>query len=154
MLRTSIKFVTPLIILIIVLTVAFFVGQDSNNEVQGHTCTLLKGQCKLSFDNHYVDLKIGPTPLSIEEELKVVFSYSKNLKLKDTWVEGSNMFMGKMKVLTNTPNVQQLNTVTTGVLFLGSCNLNHMTWMLVAEFETSDSETGTRLEFNFATTIE
>lgn len=130
---------------------AYFGFQKTNNSVKGQKCSLVEGECTLQFTNHQVALKISPTPISIEEELKVVFAYSKNLKLKDTWVEGDNMFMGRMQVIIDETTAYKNDIKSEGILFLGSCNLSSMTWVLFAEFEELGKDKPIRLSFSFAT---
>lgn len=147
----SLKLIAPLFVLLFVLLIAYFGSQKTNNSVQGQKCTLVKGECTLLFSEHQVALKISPTPISIEEELKVVFAHSKNLILKDTWVEGDNMFMGRMQVIIDETKARKDDVLSTGILFLGSCNLKSMTWVLIAEFEELDNPEPLRLAFMFST---
>jgi hypothetical protein len=147
----SLKLITPAIVLLSVLAFAYFSHQKTTNSVQGQECSLVKGECTLIFSNHQVTLKISPTPISIEEELKVVFAYSKNLKLHDAWVEGNNMFMGRMQVIIDETDIKKNDTISQGILFLGSCNLKSMTWILFAEFEELDKSQPIRLSFRFST---
>lgn len=151
---TSLKLISPVFVLLLVLAIAYFANQQTNNSVEGHKCSLVEGGCTLLFNNHQVAIKIGPTPISIEEELKVVFAYSKNLNLKESWVEGDNMFMGRMKVIIDQTINSENEIQSEGILFLGSCNLKSMSWILIAEFHELGVTKPIRLKFSFSTETE
>jgi hypothetical protein len=61
------------------------------------------------------------------------------------------MFMGRMQVIIDETDIKKNYTISQGILFLGSCNLKSMTWILFAEFEELDKSQPIRLSFRFST---
>lgn len=111
------------------------------------------GNCALTFRDHTFTIQINPLPLEIEEPLMVTYSYPNNFRLTSTWVEGHNMFMGKMKIVPEKATNHAQFVTQSGRLFLGSCSQPQMVWKLVTEFQDLETLDTFYLYYYFETSI-
>lgn len=89
------------------------------------------------------------SPIEVEEELLLKFSFPANSEFENGWVEGRNMFMGKTPVI---PESREKIGKVTAVVFLGSCNQATMEWRLTARFKDQNGKL-VELYYDFVTEI-
>ena len=147
---SHLKQALPIIVLILILTSVYWVNFQSTHTVKGLSCHLSGGKCATVAEQSRVTLVVHDE-LQIEEELHITLSFPNHLKLRQSWVEGTNMFMGRFIVdLMNVDNEGQV-TKQHGVFFLGSCSEPKMEWKLVAELDNSTNGNRVYREFLFST---
>lgn len=121
------------------LVIAVFAGiyfSDVNKSLTNTAqCSLHNNTCL--FSNEILDLTLvfKQTPI-VEEEIFIDFILSSNFVVKQAWIEGNNMYMGKTPIMINKRNTGQ---ITTGVTFLGGCSNPNMQWRLFVEVENKTS---------------
>jgi hypothetical protein len=122
------------------LVIAVFAGiyfSDVNRSLTDTAqCSLRNNACL--FSNEILDLRVvfKQTPI-VEEEIFIDFTLSNDFVVKQAWVEGINMYMGKTPISIKNRSSEQ---ITTGVTFLGSCNKPIMQWRLSIEVENKTSK--------------
>ena len=88
--------------------------------------------------------------IEVEEELLLKITVPDNTKIKQMWVQGVNMYMGKSAVLADSIYAENDKKIYNARLFLGSCSETAMKWQLI--IQTKDN---TQVEqswfFNFST---
>lgn len=87
-------------------------------------------------------LKIGfsPDPVVVEAEIKVKLYLSDGWYLKNAWVEGVNMYMGKSPLIIE--DIHHQNKEITAIMFLGSCSEPKMHWRITTEWQADKDELG------------
>lgn len=88
--------------------------------------------------------------IEIEEENLLVIKVHKDIRIKQMWVQGINMYMGKNAVIIDSVYVQSTKKVYNSRLLLGSCSEPAMRWQLVIQ-TTDDSQSEMSWFFNFST---
>jgi hypothetical protein len=123
-----------------ILVIAVFIGIYFSNVNKSLTntaqCSLHNNTCL--FSNETLDLTVvfKQTPI-VEEEIFIDFTLSRDFIVKQAWIEGINMYMGKTPIMINKRTNGQ---VITGVTFLGSCSNPTMQWQLFVEVENKTSK--------------
>jgi hypothetical protein len=88
--------------------------------------------------------------IELEEELSLIITVPKNTKIKQMWVQGINMYMGKSAVMVESVYAKEQQKDYNARLFLGSCSEPAMRWQLIIQ-TTDESQTEQSWFFNFAT---
>jgi hypothetical protein len=88
--------------------------------------------------------------IELEEELSLIITVPNNTKIKQMWVQGINMYMGKNAVLVDSEYAIKQQKVYNARLFLGSCSEPAMRWQLIIQ-TTDESQSEQSWFFNFAT---
>jgi hypothetical protein len=88
--------------------------------------------------------------IELEEELSLIITVPNNTKIKQMWVQGINMYMGKNAVIVDSVYAKKQQKDYNARLFLGSCSEPAMRWQLI--IQTSDeNQSEQSWFFNFAT---
>lgn len=111
------------------------------------------GECTLLVNNHRFNLKVFPLPVQIEEQTKIEIDIPSGWQLDSAWIEGVNMFMGRMKVFIDSRLENGSGVTNVGSFFLGSCTQPDMTWRIVLKIYKDGKATPEFLEYHFATSI-
>lgn len=114
-------------------------------------------QCKIDltqecivFDNEQQVSVRFLQEIEVEEEMLFVITVPKDTKIKQMWVQGINMYMGKNAVITDSVYVEGVKKIYNSRLLLGSCSEPAMRWQLVIQ-TTNDSQMEMSWFFNFST---
>lgn len=134
---TTIKRLT-LLLLILVVIVGLILGySDLNNSDSAKQCRIDLGQeCVLFNNNQEVSVQFLQA-IEVEEELKLQISIPKHFKIVNMWVQGVNMFMGKHSIFIDAVSLQQDQSVYSAHLFLGSCSEPKMKWQLIIQTQNA-----------------
>lgn len=119
--------------LLLALTLWVWLQPLPSNQQVGNSCKLDDGFCQLSLDGVDYSLETEFQQIPLEEEVKLELRFNDGLRPEKIWVEGINMYMGKIPVIIE----QQDSGWLQGLFFLGSCSEPHMRWQLIAEFKTA-----------------
>ena len=152
---TLLKQSLPIIVVILILTVVYFINlttsQDKNDSLKANQCYLVSYACELKVDNNSFNVEFDRFPLEVEEMTKITFSHSSDYLFDSGWVEGTNMFMGKMKLFTSSITKQDSNAQIKLELFLGACSEPQMRWKLVLNLTHLESGKSQRIIVFFQT---
>ncbi|PKG99493.1 hypothetical protein [Paraglaciecola sp. MB-3u-78] len=88
--------------------------------------------------------------IEVEEELLLTITVPNNTKIKQMWVQGINMYMGKNAVLNDSVYAKEDKKVYNARLFLGSCSEPAMRWQLIIQ-TLDNNELEQSWFFNFST---
>lgn len=149
----------PIIALFSILSVVYWLNLKNSGETIGDNCYFDSDTCALVKDSESFTVQFDQFPVEIEEELQVTFDYPERYVLKQAWVEGVNMFMGRSLIDFNAARFVsgssvEPDTPMSGALFLGSCSEPKMRWRLVVELEDSvqpDNNSALKLYYYFQT---
>jgi len=86
-------------------------------------CNITSKGCQFRLENALMTVKFDQKPMT-EEELYITFELPSTHTVSKAWIEGVNMYMGKTPIMFENPSSNR------GITFLGSCNLNEMTWRM------------------------
>ncbi|WP_299074299.1 hypothetical protein [uncultured Paraglaciecola sp.] len=113
-------------------------------------CNLdLAQQCDVFDNGQQVSVQFLQR-IEVEEELHLVIKVPENTQIKQMWVQGINMYMGKNVVLADSVHVNQGAKVYNARVFLGACSEPAMKWQLI--IQTSDESSNEQSWFfNFST---
>lgn len=155
--RTLIKQLLPITLLAVVLLIAYLLS--SGPSVTGSKqCQLEQNSCEFRLaDDSIFSATFKTYPLQIEENNSVQFNIPNNYEFRGAWVEGINMFMGKMRVIEN-HKVETVDSVEVdATTFLGACSEPEMRWRMVVELENKKAQLNKdrkqRYFINFNTTL-
>ena len=128
----------PIIALFSILSVVYWLNLKNSNETIGDNCYFDSDTCILVKDDERFSVSFDRFPVELEEELNLSFDYPEQYVVKQAWVEGVNMFMGRSLVDFNGASFKQefvsdAVSPQNGALFLGSCSEPKMRWRLVVE---------------------
>ena len=93
------------------------------------------------------------TKVLVEEQNTVQLLLPETWNLKQIWIQGVNMYMGKIAVLEQTELSQPTNNTHSLWFFIGSCSEPHMRWQLIIELENRETLKTERFFVNFATDL-
>ncbi len=110
-------------------------------------CDITVNSCTISHKDKTIGLSFEKEP-EAEEELFLNFGFPETLQIKNAWIEGVNMYMGKTPIL-----FEDANNRNRGVTFLGSCNLSEMEWVLYVEFEPTNVQQTSSSEREYVSAI-
>ena len=88
--------------------------------------------------------------IKVEEELLLTITVPNNTKIKQMWVQGINMYMGKSAVISDSIYAEEGKKIYKARLYLGSCSEPAMRWQLVIQTE-DDTQLEQSWFFNFST---
>jgi hypothetical protein len=140
--------INRIIVTIILLCVAVsgvYLTNVNESLNQDGECDITNNTCELRVFNQVIRVKFEQRPVT-EEELSLNFSHSDTLTIKNAWVVGVNMYMGKTPVLFENPKRSER-----AVVFLGSCNLQEMHWRLYANIKNSATDEVALVYVTFST---
>ncbi len=145
-------FVSPVLIVI----AGVYTQSRSPQINQSLTCYLEKNNCVFGEESIDLSIVFRQKPV-IEEELFVEILHASEQKISRAWIEGINMYMGKIPVMFDDPIMKQQDTVNgngeLGVFFLGSCTESKMQWVLYVETTQKNTELPKRYSVFFDTQI-
>lgn len=145
----ALKHAIPIIALVCILSLASWINLSKPEIPTGRQCPLTGGKCTLMFEEQAYSVSFAQGIIALEEELNVTFRIPDGKALSASWIEGVNMFMGKIPVILNEPDVPGIYH---GITFLGSCSEPNMRWRMVVEISTPSGRRE-RLYFNFTTQV-
>jgi len=134
------------LLLLLALTLWVWLQPLPSDQQVGNSCKLNSGFCQLTVDGFNYELETEYKQIPLEEEVGMELRFNDGLRPEKIWVEGINMYMGKIPVIIE----QQDSGWVKAVFFLGSCSEPHMRWQLIAEFNTG-SGTKKQVRFLFET---
>jgi hypothetical protein len=88
--------------------------------------------------------------IEVEEEISFTITTTTDTKIKNMWVQGVNMYMGKNAVIVESVYAKEMKKVYKAHLFLGSCSEPEMRWQLIVR-TTDNNEFEQSWFFNFST---
>lgn len=98
-----------------------------NNVVNGvgNSCNFINETCEFNVNDQVAIAHFSIPPIP-EESVTVSITLPQDLIIESAWIEGVNMYMGKIPVLLES----ETNTKWTGWFMLGSCSEPVMRWQL------------------------
>ena len=88
--------------------------------------------------------------IEVEEEISLTVTVPNNTRIKQMWVQGINMYMGKNAVVVDSVYAKDMKKVYNAHLFLGACSEPKMRWQLIVQ-TTDNDEIVKSWFFNFST---
>lgn len=145
----------PIIVVILLLTVAYLVNltidQKDYESLKANQCYLDSSYCEFEIQDLTFKVEFDRFPLEIEEMTLINFSHPSEYTYDSGWVEGTNMFMGKMKLFTSAITQLQQNSQIDLELFLGACSEPQMRWKMVLNLTHIESGNPQRVIVFFQT---
>lgn len=143
--------ILPIIAVISLVSLLLVINQSNLGKSQGRQCYVQDGTCETVLKEHRFAIAFLHALPQVEEELKVQIQFPQHLQLVETYIEGTNMYMGRTRVETLAlSNVGEGISSFEGITFLGACSEPSMRWRLVAEF-ADDQGDRESVYFNFQT---
>ena len=139
----------PLLVCAVALGV-FFNHTDPKNINSKKQCTIELTQECVVFDNGQQISVQFLQEMELEEEILINIIIPKNTTIKNMWVQGINMYMGKTAIISDNVYVQDTQKVYNARLFLGSCSEPAMKWQMIIQTSTNDKLMKSWF-FNFST---
>jgi hypothetical protein len=128
---------------IVVVTVCVFLAHkfqqtafDETNVSNGigNSCTFVNETCEFLIGNDVAIAHFSEKPVA-EESVTITFSIPPNYEVESAWIEGVNMYMGKIPVLLE----QGPKGKWSGWFMLGSCSEPVMRWQLRLNIASEES---------------
>lgn len=142
---------------ILVLSLAIYLtGTEQGGSTFSKQCQLNdKLICQFNLTEHSNEkvLVNFSTKVLVEEQNAVQLLLPENWNLNQVWIQGVNMYMGKIAVLEQTERNQPINNSHSLWFFIGSCSEPHMRWQLIIELENRESLKTERFFVNFSTDL-
>lgn len=91
----------------------------------GNQCEFVNLQCHFEIDNQPASASFNTSPVT-EEAVTVYLSLPNGVQIESVWIEGINMYMGKIPVLAERLNAGEWE----GWFMLGSCSEPEMRWLM------------------------
>lgn len=126
-------------------------GQDKYDSLDANQCYLTSHNCEFAIKDLDFNVEFDRFPVEIEEMVSIDFNYSSEYIYDSGWVEGTNMFMGKMNLFTSSINEQNPNSNVKLELFLGACSEPQMRWKMVLNLTHLESGKPQRIIVFFQT---
>jgi hypothetical protein len=107
------------------------------------TCTVLGVDAEFS-------LSVTPFPIKTEEQLIFTLDLEPGLTFKSAWIQGVNMYMGKIPVLPLEDSFSQTTRLNLES-YLGSCSEPNMRWQMIVTLSDDNNNEFSRY-INFSST--
>lgn len=127
------KALGPLIIILLAAAIYFAqkqIGLSNENEATfyglGNHCEFVNLECHFILDEEQAYATFSAHPVT-EESTTVRFHLPEKTQIQSVWVEGVNMYMGKIPVLSEQVHPGEW----TGWFMLGSCSEPEMRWKML-----------------------
>ncbi|TAP40821.1 hypothetical protein EYS00_06835 [Alteromonas sp. KUL49] len=91
----------------------------------GNTCNFVNNRCELLIEGQKITASFSQHP-EVEESVTLVFNGLNGMAPESAWIEGVNMYMGKIPVLLT----ESGNDQWSGWFMLGSCSEPQMQWRI------------------------
>lgn len=132
----------PLVAIIIVAMCVYLAHKYQSSALQdasvvngiGNSCNFVNETCEFLIDNKLAIATFSITP-EVEESVTVSLSAPQSKEIESAWIEGVNMYMGKIPVLLDSDGKGKWS----GWFMLGSCSEPVMKWQLRLNIKDSDS---------------
>lgn len=110
-------------------------GKKTNSTLVEPSCIARQSQCRFDTPFGTVSVLFNQQKILTEEPFKVLIKTSTPTKsfIIDGFLEGKNMYMGKVPLLFSYDEMKQLYIAET---MLGSCSVEHMTWVMHLTLKT------------------
>jgi hypothetical protein len=156
-LNQSIKSILILSAFVLVLSLAVYLtGTETAGSVSSKQCQLTETlicQFNLTDLNDQQVVVNFNEKVQIEEQNTVQLTLPEQFSLKQAWVQGVNMYMGKIAVVEQTELSHLTKNAHELWFFIGSCSEPQMRWQLIIELENRVSLKTERFFVNFSTTL-
>ncbi|OFC72189.1 hypothetical protein BFC18_04330 [Alteromonas confluentis] len=100
----------------------------------GNQCEFVNLHCSIVMKNDNIEAEFAQLPV-VEESITVNLSLPLSKQVQSIWIEGVNMYMGKIPVLAE----QQDNGDWSGWFMLGSCSEPTMRWKMLIHVENEET---------------
>ena len=139
------KKVMLIVLLVLIVTVGYLTSLSTLNS-DAHFCRLEDGVCQISSATVDAQVSIVPHTIPLESALTVSLLLSAEATVESAWVEGINMYMGKipLALVESEPSHWQ------GRLFLKMCSEPEMQWQLIVKLRVANGQRQSR-RFIFST---
>lgn len=151
----SIKSILFLGAFVVLISLAVFLtGLEKTTETTGKQCsldtTLMCQFNSVDTDAAQVIVKfLGK--VQVEEQNQFQLIMSENLELAHAWIQGVNMYMGKIAVINTDQRAQENPDKHNLSFFIGSCSEPLMRWQLIIELDNKLTKKPERYFVNFNT---
>lgn len=125
--------------LVFIAVLGIYIPNVNNSLNNNDQCLLTNTNCSFNTNTFNFSMTFNQKPI-IEEELFINFNISSGYKIKNAWIEGVNMYMGKTPVIFTEPTDK---SNVEAVTFLGSCSQANMNWQLFIEVESPEEKSKT-----------
>lgn len=115
---------------------AYWLNQPEAVAPQNGTCQLHHSDCRFEIAGRVGQISIFPRPVPIEEPLAITLQLPEGNRLLSGYIEGINMYMGKIPVIVEQAEGQTVRVVS----FLGSCSEPQMQWRLVLQLQDANEK--------------
>lgn len=115
-------------------------NQNKTSILYDKQCYLEDEKCTLMLNESDVVIEFSTFPVLVEEMMKVVVSHENRYVLKQGWLEGTNMFMGRTTLFLIDKTSTEGHISINAELFIGSCSEPNMRWKLLLDLD--DQQTG------------
>lgn len=112
-----------------------FSGSNLTNGI-GNSCNFVNKTCEFLIDEQLAIARFSVQPLP-EESTTLSIALPEDIKIQSAWIEGVNMYMGKIPVLLDFNG----KGAWTGWFMLGSCSEPVMKWQLRLNIEGEEAPT-------------
>lgn len=123
------KCLIPVFILVVAVGVYVAQKMTMRSTVDGHSlsvCEFEELSCSIYIDEQPIVATFSREPQA-EEEISVHFSLAPAYQIESVWIEGTNMYMGKIPVLVEETQPGEWS----GWFMLGSCSEPQMHWQML-----------------------
>lgn len=107
---------------------------DVNPTVKQGVCYFSNNHCQLSVAGLDLSATLSRQPRS-EEPIDVTIFYPIGEQIESVWLNGVNMYMGKIPVIIDTTQVEKSQLAASGWFMFGACNQPNMEWELVVSLK-------------------
>lgn len=97
-------------------------------------CYFSNAYCQLSVAGLNLSARLSRSPLP-EEPIDVSIFYPESVAIDSIWLEGVNMYMGKIPVVIDNTITQDAQKVSSGWFMFGACHQPKMEWEIVIKIK-------------------
>ncbi|WNC74128.1 hypothetical protein RGQ13_09100 [Thalassotalea psychrophila] len=132
------NFYTPIILILLIISVYLgyqFIESDNKQNIGQIDCDFTRSGCFKTYNFGVFELNASPNIIKAENEIFFsLISKSKHpIKIKSAWLEGKEMFMGKIPLFFE----ENSGVFTTNTL-IGACTKEQMIWTMFVEVQIND----------------
>lgn len=114
--------------ILILIVIGLGIGQKEISSNADY-CRVTNGACSIDDLGANIDIQFAPASIPLETEVDISMKSASPINIRQAWVEGINMYMGRIPVEFESNDGMNWHSP----LYLGMCSEPEMQWQLIVE---------------------
>ena len=117
---------------LLLLSANYYLNGADKVQQTSSVCDFKYGGCTKTIDDLNITLSSGSETIKAESEInfELLVKSEKNIRITSAWLEGKDMFMGKIPLFFAPNNITKSNFHVSAQTMIGACTEESMVWVM------------------------